>query len=143
MRNGRLLDCGDVMSYELALEAAGAKVVDIQDFGDYQGTWIAKLEDGRYVSGEFGSCSGCDAFEGEFGYHQDTCSLHSYSKEANCSDCLSAKVDYDKRLTFFGQNYLEDAKSYKDMREEFAKNASWDSEASQIVTWLDKHENVN
>jgi hypothetical protein len=124
------------MSYELALEAAGAKVVAIQDFGNYQGTWIAKLEDGRYVSGSFGSCSGCDAFEAEFGYHEGTCDLHTRKYDKNCSDCLSAKVDYDKRLTIFGQNYLEAAKSYTEMLKEVSANLAWDSGAKDMVVWL-------
>jgi hypothetical protein len=128
------------MSYEIALEAAGAKVVAIKDFGDYQGTWIAKLEDGRYVSGSFGSCPGCDAFEAEFGYHKGTCALHYWKYDNNCSDCLSAKVDYDKRLTNFGLSYLDDAKSYVDMLKEVSLNLDWDSDANGMVTWLKEQE---
>ena len=52
------------MSYELALEEAGAKVLEFQSFGSFQGEWWAKVEyNGEigWVAGCYGSCSGCDA----------------------------------------------------------------------------------
>ena len=32
------------MSYQEALEAVGARVIAFQEFGDWQGTWIALVE---------------------------------------------------------------------------------------------------
>ena|ERR1700758_3187389 len=80
------------MGYQTALEAAGAEVHAFQEFGDYQGTWLAKVTyDGEtgWIEGSYGSCSGCDAFEAEFDY--------SYGDEDN---------DYQERLKLFGESYL-------------------------------------
>ena len=57
------------MGYEMCIKMAGAKVIDSEQFGDYQGTWIAKINyngEVGYVYGAFGSCGGCDEFLSEF-----------------------------------------------------------------------------
>lgn len=62
------------MSYKEALEAAGATVHAMENFGSYQGDWQAKVtydEKTGWIQGCFGSCSGCDAFEGEIGWLAD------------------------------------------------------------------------
>jgi len=59
------------MGYSESLEAAGAKVIAYEQFGSYQGDWGAyvELNGNKYIiTGSYGSCSGCDAFEAEFGY---------------------------------------------------------------------------
>lgn len=79
------------MSYQSALEAAGAEVLDFDQFGSYQGDWLALVRvDGvlGVAEGSYGSCSGCDAFEGEFGWNDED------------SD------DYQERLADFGRGYL-------------------------------------
>ena len=76
------------MSYEMCLEKAGAKVLAFQEFGSYQGEWYALVEykgDRGWIEGSYGSCSGCDAFESEFGYHDGT----------------------DEQYAEFGRSYLE------------------------------------
>ena len=111
------------MGYRSALEAAGAKVLDFEQFGSYQGTWIAHVElDGvrGFVSGSFGSCSYCDAFDAEFGY--------SYSDEPDES--------YDKRLKEFGMSYLEGFRSHQTMLNEAARDLSWDCEAEEMVAFV-------
>lgn len=60
------------MGYRQALEAAGAEIEEYKEFGSYQGTWFAVLTNGNIVEGAYGSCSGCDAFESEFGYKDPT-----------------------------------------------------------------------
>ena len=79
------------MSYESALEAAGAVVHEFKHFGDYQGSWYAlvtyKGEQG-WISGSYGSCSGCDAFEAEFGWS------------------VRDQPDYQCKLKSFGEGYL-------------------------------------
>jgi hypothetical protein len=58
------------MGYSHALEAAGAKVLGYRCAGSYQGMWGAVIiYNGKLglVTGAYGSCSVCDAFEGEFG----------------------------------------------------------------------------
>lgn len=61
------------MSYQLALEAAGCEVLDFVEFGCYQGEWLALIrKDGvlGVCEGSYGSCSGCDSFEAEFGWDE-------------------------------------------------------------------------
>lgn len=79
------------MGYKEALEAAGAKVLQFQEFGSYQGTWLAEVDyEGKvgWIEGAYGSCSGCDSFEAEFGWDDDE------------------KPDYQERLAEFGKGYL-------------------------------------
>lgn len=99
------------MSYQAALEAAGATVHKFAEFGDYQGQWWAKVTHKGvtgWVSGSYGSCSGCDAFQAEFGYSEGQCDehLYVYPPVEGCTDCASVKADYDVRLKKFGENYL-------------------------------------
>ena len=77
------------MSYLAALEAAGAHVEAFVEFGSYQGEWVAKIGHDRYIIGSYGSCSGCDTFEAEFGWDGDE------------------KDDYQQRLADFGKTYLD------------------------------------
>jgi hypothetical protein len=83
------------MSYDLALIAAGCEVVEYQTFGSYQGDWYAMVvfngEKG-IVTGSYGSCTHCDAFESDFGYGREV---------EGESD-----ADYDSRLKSFGETYL-------------------------------------
>jgi len=131
------------MSYELALEAAGAKVVAFQEFGSYQGDWLARLDDGRYVTGSYGSCSGCDAFEGEFGYGSARCEEHEYIEPApECAECSVKAADYSTRLARFGAEYLDGATTYAALREKFVADSSWDYEAKEVIKWLDEQEHV-
>lgn len=98
------------MGYSLALESAGAKVLDYEQFGDYQGSWIAKVSyKGAvgYIRGFYGSCSGCDAFEAEFDF--SCCDEHGdiWYEEAveNSASCVYCK-NYVDRMIKFGEGYL-------------------------------------
>lgn len=82
------------MSYEEALQAAGAEVLEFEQFGSYQGDWWAKVrykDELGWVQGSYGSCSGCDAFESEFGCAEDYCSEHAYQHNDDCPACQDAK----------------------------------------------------
>lgn len=83
------------MGYKSALEAAGCVVHAFENFGSYQGEWLAKVtktvagqEYTGYVHDWYGSCTMCDSYEAEFGY--------SYDDEDE---------DYERRLREFGQRY--------------------------------------
>lgn len=123
------------MGYQGCLEAAGAVVHDFEYFGDYQGTWLAYVTYGGkqgIVSGFYGSCSGCDAFEAEFSY--------AYDDDA---------TELADRYALFGESYLgtETDSSlapidyYLDL---FNKQADvWhDSETADIVLWLEGLKNT-
>lgn len=107
------------MGYSEALEAAGCKVIDFQEFGSYQGTWLAYVKyngEKGIVEGSYGSCSGCDAFQAEFGYG-DAPTEHDgkyYKSEYYWDDDDEiTKEEYDKlkseeekKLKDFGLSYL-------------------------------------
>lgn len=101
------------MSYHEAMQAAGASVLNFQCFGDYQGTWWAKvLFEGKtfWVKGYYGSCSGCDDFYAHFNsYEQNGCGEHCYEHTEDnsaCPECISVKANYQERLSKFGLAYL-------------------------------------
>jgi len=115
------------MSYEKAMEAAGAKIIAFENFGSYQGEWWALVSyEGQsgWVNGSFGSCSGCDAFESEFGWNDED------------------KPDYQERLAEFGKGYLETLMSQFEAVEVASKNISWDVEAEDMVKFIKEHEGL-
>lgn len=108
------------MSYETALEAAGAKVIEFRQFGSYQGDWWALVHFGgtySWVHGSFGSCSGCDAFEGEFeGAYFDK------------------KADYQRRLAAFGASYVDHAYTHDEALKE--AGGMWGDEKDEVVKFM-------
>lgn len=61
-------------SYEVVAFGRGQEPVLYQTFGSYQGEWLMLAKDAEhyYVYKDwYGSCSGCDSFEGEFGYDEE------------------------------------------------------------------------
>src|SRR5574340_1404036 len=93
------------MSYQEAMEAAGAEVVAFEQFGSYQGAWRAKVRykgETGWVQGSYGSCSGCDAFEAEFGWYEDACDEH-HRHQTDCAACQEAAASYRQRLAEFGR----------------------------------------
>jgi hypothetical protein len=145
------------MGYGEALQAAGARLIDYRAFGDYQGSWWAKVAwRGQigFVHGAFGSCSGCDAFEAEFGDRE--AHAHGFARMADvaelarrrasdpqvelaaatlenrCLDCL-ALAD---RLACFGENYLDGLMTAEAAIAAVTPNVEWDHDASEVVAWL-------
>lgn len=129
LRNKLHLVCDEVgpipkglYGYDKALTAAGVKVLDREEFGSYQGEWWAQVQfpNGEiyYVTGYYGSCSGCDAFAGEFGVFDDE------------------KPDYLHRLKDFGRDYLENCFTLDEAIAEASKNIKWDADAAEMVAWL-------
>jgi hypothetical protein len=102
------------MGYKETMQAAGAKVIAYKTFGDYQGTWLAKVEwNGQigWVEGFYGSCSGCDAFEAEFGYEsRPVVGDEDFWDETKGSYSPATQADveaYDARFKAFGLRHLE------------------------------------
>lgn len=125
----------NTMGYSKALEMAGATVLDFEMFGSYQGDWIAHvtLPDGRtgFIRGYFGSCSGCDHFEAEFGYEADACDAHRYDKQEDCAECQAVQDSYIPRLVEFGLAYFVAFKSGTELVEEL--QAEWEGELDDWV----------
>jgi hypothetical protein len=113
------------MSYQSALIAAGANVIAFENFGDWQGSWVALVEyrgERGWVQGSFGSCDHCDAFEAEFGWGFD---------EEN-----ETEVQYQARLASFGETYLGGLQTTESILAEHGPNAHWDEDADNIVFWI-------
>ena len=113
------------MGYQEAMEAAGAEVLTFECFGSYQGDWWALVHYQNkkgWVHGCFGSCSGCDAFEAEFGW---------FDKEED--------PDYIERLIRFGKAYLEDLYTQEEAEKRASEHLSWDLEAAEVLAFLKKN----
>jgi hypothetical protein len=132
------------VSYRDALEKAGATVLAFDEFGDYQGTWLAKVtvgEEIRLITGSYGSCSGCDSFQAEFDFRGHDCLGREYeypSDEAaakGCEECLK----YQREVADFGRRYLDDPVDPAVVRKRFEEDRSWDSDAEPVLKWLDQH----
>lgn len=127
--------------YQEALQAAGAEVLAFQEFGSYQGDWIAKVTYGGqtgYVTGSYGSCSGCDAFQGEFDFSRNReCEDHRYMSKCDaCEVCDAASADYDRRLREFGEGYLGDVLTQEQAEAFASRNWDWDTDAQEMVEWV-------
>ncbi len=108
------------MGYKEALEAAGCKVLAFEEFGSWQGTWLAFVEyngEKGIVEGAFGSCSYCDAFEAEFDRYGHEPAIvdgkYFVDRERDWPDNPCTKEEYDaavaaehQRLIDFGKSYL-------------------------------------
>lgn len=130
------------MGYKDAIEAAGASVIEFERFGSYQGDWWAKTNLG-WIHGSYGSCSGCDAFEGEFGYGCENCEEHQYSSKyecKGCSECEKSAAEYKRRLADFGRGYLDGAMTHAKALEVASENLEWDLEAEEMVKFIKEHE---
>lgn len=128
------------MSYQEAMEAAGAEVLAFEEFGSYQGDWWAKVRykgETGWVQGSYGSCSGCDAFEEEIGYGSEHCDDHRYRGSSDCPACQEVHTAYNKKLAEFGRGYLDDLLLTQEKAEEEAgRYIEWDSEAQAMVDWI-------
>ncbi len=112
------------MGYEQAIEAAGATIHEIESFGDYQGTTWAKVSFQGvtgWISYSFGSCSGCDSYEGWV------------------SDLPGYREPTPDELAAFGKDYLGDIMPQDRAETEAAKYAEWDSEAEKVLAFIRAH----
>ena len=111
------------MSYMKALTAAGAEVVRYAYFGDYQGTILAEVNyQGKngYVTVFYGSCALCDPYES-----------------------FVEGFDWDHELTEaelaeFGKSYLDVMRSEEETLRRHEKDAEWDTDAEDMVRWIQK-----
>ncbi len=140
------------MGYQQTLEANGVIVKHYKEFGSYQGTWISVLEDGRFIEGSYGSCSGCDAFEAEFGYGDEPeindgkyyLGNRSWD-EGSLSTLDQYEIDkktYEKRLKDFGKSYLDSAETKEEIISRYKIKCegeySWEDD-KEILEWLLTH----
>lgn len=113
------------MGYEDALEAAGAEVIDFEQFGDYQGTWIAFVRyEGQlgFITESYGSCSGCDDWE-----------AFDYGTLTDIENPEESRI----KLAEFGKPYLDSMYTFEEMMENCGESTSWDQEALTMRAWLE------
>jgi hypothetical protein len=133
------------MSYQEALEAGGAEVLAFESFGSYQGAWWARVRyEGKegWITGSFGSCSGCDSFEAEFGYgdshYHATPEGRQYIDASDpltpdsCADCAKLAA----RLADFGRRYLDEIMTQEAAEKEASLNLEWDTDADEMVRFI-------
>lgn len=107
------------MDYQDAITACGAKIIAFEQFGSYQGDWWAKVEyEGNigWITGSYGSCTGCDAFQAEFGYTYDPT---------------------PEQLNNFGKQYLEEIYTKDEALAKAKENNGWDAEAKLMVNFIE------
>lgn len=130
------------MSYDLALKEAGATVHLYKSFGSYQGDWWALVTfkgiDG-WINGSYGSCSYCDAFEGEFDSLYHHCGLDDFYdpgengfRDDVCIKCKELK----KQLGEFGKGYLDGLLTQEEAMKHASENLEWDMDAQEMVDWI-------
>ena len=142
------------MGYAQALEAAGAKVIDTKYAGSYQGTWGSIVEyNGKkgLVTGAYGSCSYCDAFEAEFGWgiecshNPETGKYYANGWDSDEDEITKEQYDkiindYNQRLADFGKSYLHVIQDKWDVENQLANLSkdedNWhDSEQIELLSW--------
>lgn len=136
------------MSYELTLRKAGATVLAYKEVGDYQGTWGCVVEyKGKLglVTGSYGSCSGCDAFQGEFGWggNHDFSERNGkyykwYDEEITKEEYEQGIAEHERKLAQFGEGYLNDIQDAFDIENRLANthpDVWYDEEIRELLTW--------
>jgi hypothetical protein len=111
-----------VNDYQQSLVAAGARVIAFQEFGDWQGSWLALVEyqgQRAWVQGSYGSCDHCDAFQSEFSWDSDF-----------------ACQDVQEQLAQFGRGYLDDLQTTEQLLRQYDADSSWDSESEDAAFWI-------
>lgn len=133
------------MSYQEALEAAGAQVLAFEEFGSYQGDWWALVKyegETGWVNGSYGSCSGCDAFEGEFGYsngYNGGSGFWDYETDKYREPTDEERKDYEARLADFGKTYLDGVMTQEQAEAAASANLQWDSDAPAMLDFIRKN----
>lgn len=130
------------MSYHLALESAGAKILTSKAFGSYQGTewFLVKYKDKIFwLDIPYGSCSGCDHFQDAFGYnhheHPDDDYFSPFYDEIFSKECKDCQEIF-KRLVDFGKSYLDNNLSQLEAEKEASRHIDWDSEANDMLNFI-------
>jgi hypothetical protein len=136
------------MSYCKTLEAAGAVIHCFEEFGSYQGDWLALVTyQGKtgWVNGSYGSCSGCDSFQAEFGYYDEPENTYeewktSWRREEDEDLSIEryefVKQDFLHRYSEFGEGYLESLMTQQEIEKHLSENLDWDMSAQEMLDFV-------
>ena len=136
--------------YIEAIEAAGYAVRDYKEFGSYQGTWIAILENGNFIEGSYGSCSGCDAFQAEFDYYDTPSEIdgkyyktgRTWDEDDECTkeEYIECLEKYKNKLSDFGKSYTDSTETKEEIVARYKRKCEgdyvWDDD-KEILEWLE------
>lgn len=139
--------------YRDVLELAGAEVLVYGRFGDWQGSWFAKVRyDGKllWIEGDCGSCSGCDALESYLDYEDNPDEWERYGVKTSSwgwSDAverdfegedldhvstrriqekyLSKFFRYLYKLSRFGRSYLDNPSEWQKLVDTYTEQSEW------------------
>lgn len=141
------------MGYKESLEAAEAVVLNYEEFGSYQGDWLAFVEykgERGIIMGSYGSCSECDAFEAEFGYSGEPEERDGkfYKSRYDYEECTEEEYKesvraYKERFVEFGRSYLEASgrpdligrEYFERMLSELKEDDWFDKEKKEYCEW--------
>jgi hypothetical protein len=121
----------DISTYKDLLTFAGYKVKTYKEFGDYQGTWIAEMEDGSFVQGRFGSCDMCDQLKGLLYSYDDD---EDGEKSGEKSEIENLK---SLNLKHFAKLLVENPVPKEEILSAANKDAEWDLESEEIIEFLE------
>lgn len=114
---------GKYINYEMTLEKAGARIIAFKEFGSYQGTWLALVENNGetgIIEGSYGSCSGCDACQAEFDeWNQPIEKNGKYYKDYGDEEITEEEWNeywkkFDEKVINFGALYLHQGMNTKE-----------------------------
>ena len=133
--------------YSECLKIAGCRVIEFVTFGTYQGNWVALVDyNGKkgWIIGSYGSCTGCDSFQSEFGHSTNHCCTDGkWKNEYDYNQFSMAKCDKCKelysRLKAFGENYVEQIMTQEEAEKEASRNISWDLDAQPMLDFIQQN----
>jgi len=147
------------MGYAHALRTAGAEVIDFKETGCYQGTWGAIVDfNGQrsLVTGYYGSCSHCDAYQSQFDRYSSDESVFdeetgkyyaNWWKEQEISqeEYDADQEQYRQDLIEFAMSYLRNPHTKEDILNKIKhydslgdEEWSFDTEERELYDWAIK-----
>lgn len=114
------------MGYREALESV-CTVHEFQEFGSYQGRCCALVtHNGQtgWVCDWYGSCSGCDAFQSEFGW--------SMAEEEGAPE-------YQEKLKAFALKYLDPLRTQSEAEAYAGEDRGWDESSTEMMDFIKAH----
>jgi hypothetical protein len=144
------------MGYAHALRTAGATIIEFKETGSYQGTWGAIVDfNGQrsLVTGYYGSCSYCDAYQSQFDryssdepvFDEETGKYYSnrWQEQEITKEAYDADQEEQKQaLIDFGMSYLRNPNTKEDILNKIKyydelgdDEWSFDSEERELYDW--------
>ena len=124
-------------SYEEAFACVeGVTVEWAEYYGSYQGNFLCKIQkagETLYIYDSYGSCSGCDSFQAEFGW-----STYYYESEGVTQEERLAHVK--QRMAKWSFSYIESALPLQQMMNYLQNECGqWDDEAIKALKRLEEN----